>query len=152
MTEYSITLQEVTPADIEKYIATERKVGSKTYLPWTTEKEIMTVMSNGKIYFIKVGDNIVGNISYQTKPDGTVFIEGLAVDPKYQGKGFARQALNQILMQVKNAHRVELITHPENAPAVNLYQSLGFEIVERKDNYFGDGEPRILMRKVNSNG
>jgi len=76
-----------------------------------------------------------------------VYLSGLAVDPAYQGLGVGRDALEQVLSEVKNAPKIELLTHPDNENAIKLYQSFGFEITDKKDNYFGDGEPRIVLVK-----
>jgi ribosomal protein S18 acetylase RimI-like enzyme len=29
--------------------------------------------------------------------------------------------------------------------AMGLYQSFGFRVIERKENYYGDGEPRNIL-------
>jgi len=43
--------------------------------------------------------------------------------------------------------RIELVTHPDN-PALKLYESLGFTVESRKENYWGDGEPRLVLAIV----
>lgn len=43
--------------------------------------------------------------------------------------------------------RIELVVHPHNNPAISLYLSLGFKIESWRDNYFGDGEPRLVLVK-----
>ncbi len=68
--------------------------------------------------------------------------------PEHQGQGIAKIAMEYILSEIGEAKRIDLVTHPENNKAVNLYASLGFAIESRKEDYFGDGEPRIVMVKI----
>ena len=145
MPENKIALQRATPEDVAALIAIDEKVASPTYSPILDEKELLADMEKGPFYLMKKGNETVGSISYERRKDGTVYIAGLAMDPKYQRQGFARQALQQVLEEVKDAPSVDLVTHPGNEASVALYTSLGFEITERKENYYGDGKPRVVM-------
>lgn len=55
--------------------------------------------------------------------------------------------MDSILALAKSAPKIDLVTHPENTKAIRLYESLGFKIAERKENYYGDGEPRVVLVK-----
>ncbi|MBI5457832.1 GNAT family N-acetyltransferase [Candidatus Kaiserbacteria bacterium] len=144
----NITLRKATTADIEAYIAIDRKVGSRRYMPMLEEKEVLEYMAKGPVYMITRGEEVVGTVSYEIKEDESVYISGLAVDPKYQGQGIGRETLRRILEEVKDARKVELLTHPDNANAINLYESFGFKVTGRKENHFGDREPRIVLTLV----
>jgi ribosomal-protein-alanine N-acetyltransferase len=98
-----------------------------------------------KVYLIKEGDETVGGISYEMKTSDHAYIDGLVIKPQYQGRGLGRAATVKILDELKDVPLIDLVTHPENERAIKLYESLGFVIGERKENYFGDGEPRIVM-------
>jgi ribosomal-protein-alanine N-acetyltransferase len=50
-----------------------------------------------------------------------------------------------ILEKCKGSNRIDLVTHPENSSALELYSSLGFKVESRQENYFGDGEPRLVL-------
>ena len=41
-----------------------------------------------------------------------------------------------------------LSVHPENRPARSLYDSLGYMVTETICGYFGEGEDRLIMKKV----
>ena len=143
-----LTYKRATEEDVDAYIQTEKTVeGQIVYYPLVKKDEALEEIRKGTVYLITKDEVLVGNISYQIKEDGTVYISGLAVDPKYQRQGIAREALNKVLKENENAHRVELVTHPHNTPAIILYLSLGFLIEKWFDNYFGDGEPRILLAR-----
>ena len=37
------------------------------------------------------------------------------------------------------------VTHPQNTGAIILYLEHGFKIVGWKDDYYGDGQPRLML-------
>ena len=71
----------------------------------------------------------------------------MVINPRFQGQGIAREAMMIILEKFKDVKRIDLLTHPDNIKAINLYQSLGFMAESRKENYYGDGEPRIVIAR-----
>jgi len=115
----------------------------------TTEKEWQEELArkDAKIYAIIKGGEIVGDVSYEIKNKNTVYISGLCVDKKFQGQGIGREAIKILLglEELKNAKRIELVTHPENKNAIRIYESFGFKKEKQIENFYGDGQPRILM-------
>lgn len=142
-----VTLQEITKHDISKFIEMEKKVAGKTYTAWTTEKMVTEGMKRGRVYFIKDGENVVGHVYYQIKNGSVLSLDGIVTDPQYEGKGFAKQALEQIFKNEKGISAVELTVHPDNERAMKLYTSLGFKEIQRRENFYGDGQPRVILRK-----
>src|SRR3989344_5343907 len=142
-----ISIHRVVLVDIETYIALERRVVSRTYSAMLTIEEVAELIKKGPVYLIKNGDIVVGSISYEMRPDSTVYLSGLVIDPTYQGRGFGKIALEQILREVEDAPRIELLTHPDNIKAISLYRSLDFKITGRIENPYGDGEPRVIMTR-----
>ncbi|AXY03107.1 N-acetyltransferase [Vibrio alfacsensis] len=74
------------------------------------------------------------------------WILSLAVATKYRGQGIARLLVEDAISQVEVGSSVKLTVDPNNAPAYQLYCSMGFSVIEEEDNYFGDGEPRLVMQ------
>jgi diamine N-acetyltransferase len=76
------------------------------------------------------GDTPVGFAMYCIdRDDGEYWLYRLMTDKKYQGKGFAKAAVNLILervMEDKSRHKMFLGVHRESIAAVKLYESLGF--------------------------
>ncbi len=64
-----------------------------------------------------------------SKPDGTYYIEELAVLPGEQGNGYGRLTLDALLEAAKRRQpeRYEIRTTAKNKKAIALYQSVGFE-------------------------
>lgn len=65
--------------------------------------------------------------------------------PKFQGQRLAKLAMAKLLKELENYKIVDLVVHPENITAIKLYELFGFIIKDRKENYYGDGEPRLIM-------
>lgn len=139
------SLERATKDDIPVLLSMEQKVsGSRLYSAMTEEDDWKEEFKNGTVYLIKSGDRIVGNLSYEIKSPEHIYISGLVVSPEFQGKGIARDVLTRFLSEHSEATRIDLVTHPDN-PALKLYQSLGFQVESRKENYWGEGEPRLVL-------
>jgi ribosomal-protein-alanine N-acetyltransferase len=76
------------------------------------------------------------------------WIHSLAVLPEHRRKGLAGSLLASFLQTSKNHHvnSVLLTVHPEE-PAVFLYQKHGFVVEKQLPDYYGDGKPRLIMKK-----
>jgi ribosomal protein S18 acetylase RimI-like enzyme len=146
-----ITLVRATIHDLDLFLDTEKSVRHlKTYSALTDEKEAREFFKTNTIYLIKKGGRVVGNISYELKGNRRAYISGLVVKPEFQGSGIGRAALKTVLGKLKKMRQIDLVTHPKNTPALLLYLSFGFFIHAWKDNYFGDGEPRLFLVHKNS--
>lgn len=142
----NINLRKAKVKDISTLISIEKEVsGSKIYSPLLTEAEWLEELEKGATYFIELDGSVVGEVSCEMKEPFHVYIGGLVVKPLFQGKGIARKAMEILLAQLKDVRTIDLVTHPENEKAIKLYESLGFNIESRIENYFGDGEPRVRM-------
>ena len=74
----------------------------------------------------------------------------LGVLPSHRGRGIGR-ALMQALEERVEALGVRelcLSVHPENRPARSLYDSLDYAVTEIICEYFGEGEDRMIMKKI----
>lgn len=141
-----IEYKTATVADIPTLIAIEQTVaGNKNYSPTLDGGEWKDALTKERVYLLEKGGELVGSASYEIRSDGTVYISGLVVVPKFQGKGIGRDVMHKILADVSGAKRIELVTHPDNAVALRLYEQLGFSIESRKENYYDDGEPRLIL-------
>ncbi|OXY81945.1 GNAT family N-acetyltransferase [Oceanimonas doudoroffii] len=89
-------------------------------------------------------------LGYALAGRGEVANEGwilsLAVTPAARGRGLGRQLLQVAVtaLESQGCKRIKLTVLPDN-PALHLYQSLGFAEAGREEDYFGPGEPRLVM-------
>lgn len=136
------TIQDVqTLLEIEK-----TTIGLKLYSGYFNEKEVEEYVKNSIVYLIKNNDDIIGSISYDVIDSDHADISGLVIKPEFQQRGFGRKAMNLLFEELKDYKKLSLCVHPDNH-ARKLYESLGFKVESRKENYFGDGEPRLIMMK-----
>lgn len=141
-----IRLKPAQTSDIDQLISLEKSVsGSKLYMPLLTRVEWEEALKKNQAFFIECDGAIVGKIFYEMKTVDHAYIDGFAVAPAFQRKGIGRQAMEMLLKNLGEMPRIDPVTHPENARAIKLYESLGFKIESRIENYFGDGEPRVRM-------
>ena len=141
-----LTLVSATVKDASALVAFEHRVTDpKIYGPPLDAPGALRELSQNRFYFIWIDDTLVGTAAYRLRPDNTVYISNVAVDPAYRHRGIARSAVSFILEKCREARRIDLVTHPENKNALQFYKSLGFNVESREENYFGDGEPRLIL-------
>jgi ribosomal-protein-alanine N-acetyltransferase len=77
------------------------------------------------------------------------WILGVAVDPSAQRAGVGRALTEALLerMKARGVRNISLTVHPDNAPALALYQTLGFEHERAEPDYFGEQKPRVVLRR-----
>jgi [ribosomal protein S18]-alanine N-acetyltransferase len=149
MTNEGVILREGTDADALAYQRIAKAAESRTFHA-NAETAIKGQFQKGPVFLVEYEGKTAGVIAYEVAPDGTVYFEDVVIDPAFQGKGLGRAVLEKIITSMDAAPRMWLMTHPENTAAVRLYSSLGFKEVDRIEDYFGDGEPRIKMERTRS--
>ena len=94
----------------------------------------------------KEEDQITGYVLMATSDEqNTHWILSLAVDSQHRGKGIARSLVKNAIVKASSGSVIKLTVDPNNVPACKLYTSLGFKVLEKEEDYFGDGEPRLVM-------
>lgn len=144
----SVRLTRAKADDVDQILRIEKSVsGLITYSALANRKEALSFMKKHTVFLIKKGGETVGNVSYSLKGLRLAQISGFVIIPRFQRKGIGRQALALLLKKLKKAGKIDLVTHPRNTPALRLYLSFGFVIESWKNNYFGDGEPRLVLSR-----
>ncbi len=144
-----LTFQKISLNDWERLRELERVAASKFFAPCQDEEGYKRYIRESEVFFVVRDDKTIGTISYKNQQDGAVLINGLTIVPEYRQQGIARQAMEQLLERIGDKECF-LLVHPANTPALLIYLRLGFVIREWKENYFGNGEPRLfLSRKMN---
>jgi ribosomal protein S18 acetylase RimI-like enzyme len=121
--------------------ATEKRF----YFQLESEDECKEFIAESTVFFLMSGEKPIGIVSYKTEGDVT-HINGLIVLPEYRRQGVAKSAMEKVLSGSGN-RKFSLTVHPDNIPALMLYLRLGFVITRWQDDCFGDGEPRLYLRK-----
>lgn len=135
-----------SPEDVAAFIEIEKTADdTHTYSAVTTENGALEDIGRATVYFIKRGEEVAGSVGYEMESPESAYIDGLITKPEFRGQGIGRAAMEKVLEELKHVPHIHLVTHPENKPAIELYESLGFVRGEVKENHFGDNEPRMVM-------
>jgi ribosomal protein S18 acetylase RimI-like enzyme len=142
----NITLKKAGVEDIPTLLVIGKAVSNpKMYPSFTKEEEWKEELSGGTTYIIERDGNVIGDVGYNKEKDRCVELNGIAIFPQFQGQGIGKEVMGIIMEELKNVKKIKVTTHPENSRAIKLYLSFGFVIKSWKDNYYGDGEPRIEL-------
>ena len=138
-------LVKLTEAHIPQMVELEKICFS---LPWTADMIRSELNNPSCLYLAAVdGDTLVGYIGVQTVLDEG-YINNVAVRPEYRRRGIAA-ALISLLIDEARAIGLAFMTlevRESNAPAIALYEKLGFTTVGRRKNYYEKPrEDAILM-------
>lgn len=109
------------------------------------------------MWVLEDGGSVVGTAGIQESGAPGVLSLGMAILPEARGRGGGRALLEAIVEHARcsGAHKLELEVWPDNAPAIGLYASAGFEIEGyRRDHYRRrDGSLRsalLMARRLDS--
>ena len=101
-----------------------------------------------RLYVLEKNEKIIGYcdlwIMYEQAQ-----IANLAVDQKWQGKGYGRLLMNHMIQEAEMAacETISLEVRISNEAALCLYRALGFLQVNVRRRYYEDGENAYLMVK-----
>jgi ribosomal protein S18 acetylase RimI-like enzyme len=111
------------------------------------EAEVKKFIGDYDNWIVTCDETEVGYYSVNIESTTHAEIIGVVVIPEYQKKGIGSTILKRILDNVEGISLIKIVTHPKNIAAIKLYSNFGFEIVEYKENYYGDGQPRLVLNK-----
>jgi len=99
-----------------------------------------------KPYAIYMDDYMVGFIMYDYSPERKrAFVSRLMIDYKFQGKGYAREALIIVINKIKQIEEcrdIQISYSPKNSRAREVYKSVGFD----PNGEFCEGEEVAIMK------
>ena len=118
--------------------------------PWS-EKSVASELDNKwALWQVAVEDDrVIGYIGSQTSIDETD-VMNVAVHPDFRRRGIAESLIIRLVEELKNrgSHALMLEVRASNAPAIALYEKLGFlQVGCRKNYYRNPKEDALILRK-----
>ena len=118
--------------------------------PWSVNS-IGSELKNPLSLWIVAEDNgkVAGYVGSQTVL-GEADMMNLAVHPDYRRQGIGEELVQQLIYRLKQqgSHILMLEVRASNAPAIALYEKLGFYQVGRRPNYYTKPkEDALILRK-----
>jgi ribosomal-protein-alanine N-acetyltransferase len=111
--------------------------------PWTKRIFIDCLRSGYQCWVLASKQEIVAH-GIMSVAIGECHLLTLCVSPQYQRRGFARKIFHVLLDRATKLDASEcfLEVRVSNAPAIELYRSLGFVQIGLRKNYYPDGDSR----------
>lgn len=93
-------------------------------------------------------DRLVAYGGVMVRPP-TADIQTIAVDADHRGRGIARSLLGRLLATADQGRCTEVLLEvsADNASAIALYESEGFDAIARRTSYYGPGRDALIMRR-----
>ena len=118
--------------------------------PWS-ERSIASELDNQLAFWLVAteGETVAGYIGSQTVMDETDMMN-VAVHPDFRRQGIAEALIHSLVEQLKamGSHCLTLEVRASNAPAIALYEKLGFSEIGRRKNYYRNPrEDALILRK-----
>ena len=118
--------------------------------PWS-ENSIASELDNQLAFWLvaEEGETVAGYIGSQTVMDETDMMN-VAVHPDFRRQGIAEALVNGLVDRLKamGSHCLTLEVRASNAPAISLYEKLGFSEIGRRKNYYRNPrEDALILRK-----
>lgn len=118
--------------------------------PWSENAFLYELNNHLSLWLVAVKDGrVVGYVGSQTVL-GEADMMNLAVREEYRRQGLGQQLVDALVERLsqQGAHILLLEVRASNAPAIALYEKLGFRQVGRRPNYyFKPKEDALIMRK-----
>ena len=118
--------------------------------PWS-ENSVASELDNKLAFWLVAteGETVAGYIGSQTVMDETDMMN-VAVHPDFRRKGIAEALVNALVENLKKmgSRCLTLEVRASNAPAIALYEKMGFAEIGRRRNYYRNPrEDALILRK-----
>lgn len=142
-----IRLEMMTDAHVSQIAELEKLCFSD---PWS-EKSVASELKNPLALWLVAlnGATVAGYIGSQSVGDEADMMN-VAVHPDYRRQGIARELVTGLVSALaeKGVHSLALEVRVSNAPAIALYEQLGFRQVGLRPNYYRNPkEDALILRK-----
>ena len=118
--------------------------------PWSENSVASELNNDLALWLVAMNDDtVVGYIGSQTVA-GETDVMNIAFHPDWRRRGIAQSLIECLVVELKNrgSEALMLEVRASNAPAIALYEKLGFRQVGRRPNYYRNPkEDALILRK-----
>ena len=141
-----IELQVMTDAHVAQVAELEKLCFSD---PWSENSVASELKNPLSLWLVALDDATVAGYVGSQSVQGEADMMNVAVHPDYRRKGIARQLVTELVAALakKGVHRLALEVRASNAPAIALYEQLGFIQVGLRPNYYRNPKENALILK-----
>ena len=142
-----MTIEKMNAGQVAQIAALEKICFSD---PWS-ENSIASELENKLAHWLvaQEGEMVAGYIGSQTVM-GESDMMNVAVHPDFRRRGIAEALVKRLVedLQAMESHCLTLEVRATNAPAIALYEKLGFSQIGRRKNYYRNPrEDALILRK-----
>ena len=139
-----MTIRRLTYADLPQVIAIERRAFPA---PWSLAMFVLELSKPAGICLAATDGKAIVGYLICSRYDTVWHVMNVAVDPQLQRKGIGSAMLEHLLAEVEDPRaRYTLEVRQSNAPAIRLYERLGFRAAGLRRRYYQDnGEDALIM-------
>ena len=142
-----MTIENMSAAHVSQIAQLEKLCFSDPWSEKSIESELSCRLS---LWLVALdGDKVVGYVGSQTVIDESDMMN-IAVHPECRRCGIAEKLIDALVNALgeKGSRGLSLEVRASNAPAIALYQKMGFSQVGRRPNYYRNPrEDALILRK-----
>lgn len=142
----TVSYRPVEPSDLHSIVAIETAVHA---YPWRENHFKDSIKANNDITLMMLGETMIGYAVVMTVLDEAHLLN-ISIAKAHQQQGFGRQLLDHVvyMSQQKQCVNLFLEVRASNQAAIHLYESIGFNEMSIRRNYYPANtgrEDAILM-------
>lgn len=99
------------------------------------------------VYGYYIDDRLVGFI-HITKMYETIDIVNIVVDGMYRKQGIATKLIDYVISLFNDVEYIMLEVNENNIAAISLYKKMGFDVINKRNYYYGSDAALIMKRVV----
>jgi ribosomal-protein-alanine N-acetyltransferase len=116
---------------------------SSAFDSWSLH-DVKSAILTDTVFGLVNNQDLLGLLVTKGNPDA-IEILYVYTRPELRGRGYAEVMIRALMNKLGSLKELWLEVHEQNAPAVRLYERLGFKLVGKRENYYADGARALLF-------
>lgn len=148
--ELAPSIRQAMPADLDRLVEIDVEIFGMASFPRFVLRQYLDLFQEG--FFVVERDGEILGYSVLGMEEGAdtawLLTTGLKRNSRGLGLGDALLRRSNDIARALGARRLKLTVSVDNAPAIQTYESKGFEIVSTEADYYDNGFSRHLMERA----